>query len=134
MSEPSDVKTKAPAKSRPARKPSAAELAWQKNTLEPTLAKNPERQKEFTTVSSYPIERLYTEADLAEWDPSRDLGFPGEPPYTRGIHATMHRGRLWNCGGHESTLPLPPGSRPDRALHRFRFANFDGLRLRSSAL
>jgi methylmalonyl-CoA mutase, N-terminal domain len=95
MSEPSDVKTKAPAKSRPARKPSAAELAWQKKTLEPTLAKNPERQKEFTTVSSYPIERLYTEADLAGWDPSRDLGFPGEPPYTRGIHATMHRGRLW---------------------------------------
>ena len=69
--------------------------AWTKNTLEPTLAKSPERQKEFTTVSSYPIRRLYTEADLAGWDPARDLGFPGEPPYTRGIHATMHRGRLW---------------------------------------
>ena len=54
-----------------------------------------ERQKEFTTVSSYPIRRLYTEADLANWDPARDLGSPGEPPYTRGIHATMHRGRLW---------------------------------------
>src|SRR5271166_6037187 len=69
--------------------------AWEKNTLRPTLEKSPERQKEFTTVSSYPIRRLYTEDDLAGWDPARDLGFPGEPPYTRGIHATMHRSRLW---------------------------------------
>src|SRR5215469_688357 len=74
-------------------KPSLA--AWQKNTLQPTLDKSPERQKEFTTVSSYPVRRLYTQDDLSNWDPSRDLGFPGEPPYTRGIHATMHRGRLW---------------------------------------
>ena len=95
MSEPSDIKTKSPAKNTVERQPSAAEKVWEKNTLEPTLAKNPERQKEFTTVSSYPIRRLYTQADLAGWSPDRDLGFPGEPPYTRGIHATMHRGRLW---------------------------------------
>jgi len=76
-------------------KPSSKLEAWQKNTLQPTLDKSPERQKEFTTVSSYPIRRLYTQDDLSNWDPSRDLGFPGEPPYTRGIHATMHRGRLW---------------------------------------
>jgi methylmalonyl-CoA mutase N-terminal domain/subunit len=69
--------------------------AWEKNILNPTLAKSPERQREFTTVSSYPIRRLYTQDDLAGWDPERALGFPGEPPYTRGIHATMHRGRLW---------------------------------------
>jgi len=69
--------------------------AWEENTLRPTLEKSPERQKEFTTVSSYPIRRLYTEEDLAGWDAARDLGNPGEPPYTRGIHATMHRGRLW---------------------------------------
>src|SRR5246500_1996363 len=69
--------------------------AWEENTLRPTLEKSPERQKEFTTVSSYPIRRLYTEEDLAGWDAVRDLGNPGEPPYTRGIHATMHRGRLW---------------------------------------
>ncbi len=67
----------------------------EKNTLAPTLEKNPERQKEFTTVSGYPIRRLYTEADLAGWDPAHDLSYPGEPPYTRGIHATMHRGRMW---------------------------------------
>ncbi len=78
-----------------ARKPSPQELAWEKKTLVPTIEKSPERQTEFTTVSSYPIRRLYTQADLAGWSPERDLGYPGQPPYTRGIHATMHRGRLW---------------------------------------
>ena len=78
----------------PPKKPSPLE-AWEQNTLKPALEKSPERQREFTTVSSYPIRRLYTEADLEHWDPARDLSFPGEPPYTRGIHATMHRGRLW---------------------------------------
>jgi methylmalonyl-CoA mutase, N-terminal domain len=77
------------------RNPSPDEKGWEKNTLAPTLAKSPERQAEFTTISNYPIRRLYTAADLPNWDPERDLGFPGEPPYTRGIHSTMHRGRLW---------------------------------------
>jgi methylmalonyl-CoA mutase, N-terminal domain len=77
------------------RKPSKAELAWEASTLEPTLKKSPERPVEFTTVSSYPIRRLYTEADLPDFQPERDLGFPGEPPYTRGIHPTMYRGKLW---------------------------------------
>jgi len=81
--------------SSPHRKPSAKERAWEENTLRPTLEKNPERQAEFTTVSAFPIQRLYTPADLSDWDPDRDLGYPGEPPYTRGIHSTMHRGRLW---------------------------------------
>jgi methylmalonyl-CoA mutase, N-terminal domain len=82
------AKTKAPAIS-------PRQQAWEEDTLRPTLQKNPERQKEFTTVSSYPIRRLYTEADLEGWDAARDLSYPGEPPYTRGIHSTMHRGRLW---------------------------------------
>jgi methylmalonyl-CoA mutase N-terminal domain/subunit len=77
------------------RQPSAQERAWEENTLRPTLEKSPERQTEFTTISGYPIRHLYTPADLPAWDPNRDLGFPGEPPYTRGIHSTMHRGRLW---------------------------------------
>ena len=77
------------------RHPSAAEQAWERNTLEPTLAKSPERDADFTTVSNYPIRRLYTEADLPNWDPENELGYPGQPPYTRGIHATMYRGRLW---------------------------------------
>jgi methylmalonyl-CoA mutase N-terminal domain/subunit len=77
------------------RVPSEREEAWEKNTLVPALEKSPERQREFTTLSGHPIRRLYTPADLADWSPERDLGYPGEPPYTRGIHATMHRGRLW---------------------------------------
>jgi methylmalonyl-CoA mutase N-terminal domain/subunit len=54
----------------PPKKPSPLE-AWEQNTLKPALEKSPERQKEFTTVSSYPIRRLYTEADLQPWDPVR---------------------------------------------------------------
>jgi methylmalonyl-CoA mutase N-terminal domain/subunit len=77
------------------RTPSPAELAWEKETLIPTLAKSAERQKEFTTLSDHIIRRLYTPADLSDWSPERDLGFPGQPPYTRGIHATMYRGRPW---------------------------------------
>jgi methylmalonyl-CoA mutase N-terminal domain/subunit len=77
------------------RESSAREKAWEEKTLGPTLEKSPERQPEFTTISNYPIRRLYTPADLADWNPERDLGYPGEPPYTRGIHSTMHRGRLW---------------------------------------
>ncbi len=81
--------------SAPQREPSTKEVAWEENTLRPTLEKSPERQAEFTTISGYPIRRLYTPADLPDWNPDRDLGYPGEPPYARGIHSTMHRGRLW---------------------------------------
>ncbi|HEY0703168.1 MAG TPA: methylmalonyl-CoA mutase family protein [Candidatus Acidoferrales bacterium] len=77
------------------RRPSKAEAEWEAKTLAPTLQKSPERPVEFTTVSSYPIRRLYTEADLPDFHPDTDLGFPGEPPYTRGIHPTMYRGKLW---------------------------------------
>src|SRR5260221_10457621 len=77
------------------REPSPKEQAWEKNTLQPNLEKSPERQSEFTTISGHPIRRLHTKADLPNWDPERDLGFPGEPPYTRGIHPSMHRTRLW---------------------------------------
>jgi methylmalonyl-CoA mutase N-terminal domain/subunit len=77
------------------RKPSPAERAWEESKLEPTLAKSPDRSSDFTTVSSYPVRRLYTQADLAGWSPERELGRPGAPPYTRGIHAAMYRDRLW---------------------------------------
>ncbi len=49
----------------------------------------------FTTVSGRPIERLYTPEDLADFEYARDLGLPGEFPYTRGIHRDMYRGKLW---------------------------------------
>jgi methylmalonyl-CoA mutase N-terminal domain/subunit len=56
----------------------------------------PERAKKFTTVSGHPIRRVYGPADLAGWEEGRDLGLPGQPPLTRGIHATMYRGRRWS--------------------------------------
>ena len=79
----------------PLRKVSAAERQWEEKTLRPSLVRSPERAADFTTVSSYPIRRLYTQADLVDWDAVRDLGEPGSAPYTRGIHPTMYRRRLW---------------------------------------
>jgi len=68
---------------------------WAKTTLQKTLKAHPERRKTFVTTSSVPIERLYTPLDIEDMDYERDLGFPGEYPFTRGVHATMYRGRLW---------------------------------------
>ncbi len=73
----------------------AALSEWENGTLKATLARRPERQDEFITTSSEPIERLYTPLDVQEMDYLRDLGLPGEYPFTRGIHPTMHRGKLW---------------------------------------
>jgi methylmalonyl-CoA mutase N-terminal domain/subunit len=88
------------------RHPSPAERDWTQNVLEPALAKAPERpigarsgvnvdpegNARFTTISGTPIERLYTEAELPT---DFSLPMPGEPPYTRGIHPTGYRGKLW---------------------------------------
>jgi methylmalonyl-CoA mutase N-terminal domain/subunit len=54
-----------------------------------------ERPALFTTASGRPIQRLYDPTDVADIDYLRDIGFPGEPPFTRGVHPTGHRGRLW---------------------------------------
>src|SRR6266403_788870 len=54
-----------------------------------------ERRERFSTASGLPLERLYTQEDLAGRDPETSIGFPGEFPYTRGIYPTMYRGRLW---------------------------------------
>ncbi len=68
---------------------------WVQDCLQDTLAAMPERQASFITTSSEPVERLYTPLDLPDFDYLAELGFPGEYPYTRGIHPTLHRGRLW---------------------------------------
>jgi methylmalonyl-CoA mutase, N-terminal domain len=68
---------------------------WEKETLEPTLRKSPERATTFTTISGRPIERLYTREDLEGIDEARDIAQPGVFPYTRGIHPTGYRGKLW---------------------------------------
>jgi len=68
---------------------------WERETLEPVLKKHPEKKKCFETVSLEEVDRLYTPADVAQVDFSRDISFPGEFPYTRGIHPTGYRGKLW---------------------------------------
>ncbi len=57
--------------------------------------KSTERSTDFTTISGHPIRGLYTSEDLSDWNAERDLGLPGAPPYTRGIHPSMYRSRLW---------------------------------------
>jgi methylmalonyl-CoA mutase N-terminal domain/subunit len=68
---------------------------WEREILGPALAKAPERDVPFTTISARPVNRLYTADDLAGLDYRRDLNHPGEFPYTRGIHPTGYRGKLW---------------------------------------
>jgi methylmalonyl-CoA mutase, N-terminal domain len=68
---------------------------WERDVLEPALKKSPERPIPFTTISGRLIDRLYTPDDLSGFDESRDLATPGTFPYTRGIHPTGYRGRLW---------------------------------------
>lgn len=73
----------------------AAYQNWQETTLKKTLSRMQESRNEFMTTSSVPVNRVYTPLDVAEMDYLDDLGLPGEYPYTRSIHATGHRGRLW---------------------------------------
>src|SRR5512143_1229274 len=68
---------------------------WEKTTLAETLRRTPERQSQFITASSEEVERVYTPLDLEGLNFENDLGLPGEYPYTRAIHATGQRGRMW---------------------------------------
>lgn len=68
---------------------------WDQGPVAKTLAKAPEQKPVFTTISGTPVERLYTPLDIAGLDYERDLGFPGQFPYTRGVQPTMYRGRYW---------------------------------------
>ncbi len=92
------------------RHPSDSEKQWAETTLARTLEKNPEKpigaptgtnldehgRARYTTISGYPVRRLYTQADLPQdWKYDSYLGYPGQPPYTRGIHATGYRGKLY---------------------------------------
>jgi methylmalonyl-CoA mutase N-terminal domain/subunit len=92
------------------RQPAESEKQWAEKTLAPSLEKAPEKplgeptgvnrdehgQARFTTISGVPVRRLYTPADLPEdWAYDGYLGYPGQPPYTRGIHATGYRGKLF---------------------------------------
>ena len=79
--------------------PSAGPVAdarrrWEEETLGPYLARSPERKSAFTTLGGIPVDRLYTPRE--GWDPDVRLGYPGAFPYTRGVHPTMYRGRVWS--------------------------------------
>ena len=74
----------------------SAKEAWEEETLSPTLERFGERKEAFTTdTGGGEVKRLYTPADMEDVDYEKDLGFPGEEPFTRGVYPTMHRGRLW---------------------------------------
>lgn len=68
---------------------------WKKECLDKSMDTLPERDKPFFTTSSVPIGRLYTPLDMKDFDYKEKLGLPGEYPFTRGVHPTMYRSRLW---------------------------------------
>ncbi len=72
------------------------EKRWEETTVRKFIEKRPERKEKFMTDDGFEIKRVYTPADLGEdWDYMEKLGFPGEYPFTRGVYATMYRGRFW---------------------------------------
>jgi methylmalonyl-CoA mutase N-terminal domain/subunit len=68
---------------------------WEKTTLKKALSRSKEREPSFETTSHIEEKRLYTPLDVEEMDYCRDLGFPGEVPFTRGVQPTLYRGRFW---------------------------------------
>jgi len=68
---------------------------WEETTRQQAAARMGDRRSRFVTTSSSPVHELYTPLDIADLDYDRDLGLPGEYPFTRGIHPTMYRGRMW---------------------------------------
>jgi len=73
----------------------AGKEKWDQGPVAKTLAKNPEAKPVFTTISGTPVERLYTPLDVTGLDYDRDLSYPGQFPFTRGVQPTMYRGRYW---------------------------------------
>ena len=72
-----------------------AQKEWEEGPLAEETNKHPERMPRFSTISDLEINRLYTPRDIPDFDYLRDLSFPGCYPFTRGVHTTMYRGRLW---------------------------------------
>ena len=115
----------------------AAHERWEKE-----IAAAPTREQPPTTVSSVPIEPLYTPESLNGFDPDTDLGYPGQYPYTRGVHASHvpqpvvdHASvrRLRHAAADQRALQVPARQGADRPQHRVRSADVDGTRQRRSA-
>ena len=79
-----------------------------------------ERKTEFRTLSGLPVKRVYTLEDMKGLDYSRDIGFPGEYPYLRGIHPSMYRGRIWTM------RQLSGFGVPEETRERIRFLTEHG--------
>jgi methylmalonyl-CoA mutase N-terminal domain/subunit len=75
--------------------PITTKREWLQGPYAKAIERAPERSKSFETTGKMPIEPVYTQDDLKDWDPAAELGFPGEYPFTRGIQPTMYRGRFW---------------------------------------
>jgi len=101
-----------------------------------TFKETPERLSSFTTLSGFEISPLSTPIDIRDLDYTRDIGFPGFYPFTRGIQPSMYRGRLWTMrmfsglGGAEETTSVSSIScvMGNRALRRVPLPDLDGLR------
>jgi methylmalonyl-CoA mutase N-terminal domain/subunit len=87
----------------------------EKVIVEKSVARFPERQEEFLTNSGIPVKRVYTPLAVPHLDYLRDLGFPGEYPYTRGVYPTMYRGRLWTMRQYAGFGPA------EQTNQRFRY-------------
>src|SRR5436190_12879539 len=93
---------------------------WERETLKPALANHPERKNHFESVSLEEVNRLYTAADLEQPNREPDTSLPGEFPYTRGIHPTGYRGKLW-------TMRQFAGfSTPEETNARFKYLLTEG--------
>ncbi len=68
---------------------------WEKESYSKTVKKQPERKEKFENLSSNEIKNLYTPLDISNLDYTKDMGFPGDYPFLRGVYPSMHRGRLW---------------------------------------
>jgi methylmalonyl-CoA mutase N-terminal domain/subunit len=71
------------------------QVEWEQKALNPFLSENPERKKKFENLSEVEIKRIYTPLDVQSLDYEQDLGFSGDPPFTRGVYPSMYRGRTW---------------------------------------
>jgi methylmalonyl-CoA mutase N-terminal domain/subunit len=80
------------------------------------LEKNPERKTKFTTGGGIPLKRIYTPEDVNNTDYAKDLGFPGEYPFTRGVQPTMYRGRFWTMRQYAGFATAEDSNKRYRAL------------------
>jgi methylmalonyl-CoA mutase, N-terminal domain len=119
--------------------PDPGRARWRETLRAKALGSAPERRERFETSSGIEVRDLYTAADPADFDEIRDLGRPGEYPFTRGVQPTMYRSRFWTMRQYagfataEETnraLPIPARAGSDRAVRRLRPADPDGVRLR----